>query len=431
MFGMKLIGGVAFLIASLLTQATELPKAVVPDGVGVNIHFVTGHEKDLDMIASAGFKFVRMDFGWEGIEKSKGQYDWSAYDELMSGLEKRGLHAVLILDYSNPLYEEAVTSLNPLNQKPHRTLASPQHPDSVAAYARWAAASASHFRGHPIIWELWNEPNIQFWNPKPDVSQYTTLALAACRAIRQAEPKATIVGPASSGFPWAFLETFLQSGILEHLDAVSVHPYREYRRSPETAAADYAKLRELMDRFAPPSRKGKIPILSGEWGYATHAKGVSLETQAAFAVRQQLANLLEGVPLSIWYDWKNDGNNPDEREENFGAVLANLEPKPAYTALQTLTRELAGYRIARRVALSNQSDYVLLCEQSGRPSKIVAWTEGQPHQTTVGVRSKRSAKITGTQENGQPFSPVLEADRLAIDLSALPQYLTLKAIGVP
>ncbi|MDP4225992.1 MAG: hypothetical protein Q8910_06395, partial [Bacteroidota bacterium] len=27
---------------------------------GVNIHFIKGNEKDLDMIAAAGFKFIRM-----------------------------------------------------------------------------------------------------------------------------------------------------------------------------------------------------------------------------------------------------------------------------------------------------------------------------------------------------------------------------------
>ena len=78
----------------LLGSGTEIPEPVLPAGVGVNIHFVTGHEKDLDMIAGAGFKFVRMDFQWGGIERSKGEYDWSGYEELLTNLEKRGLRAV-------------------------------------------------------------------------------------------------------------------------------------------------------------------------------------------------------------------------------------------------------------------------------------------------------------------------------------------------
>jgi hypothetical protein len=32
--------------------------AVIPAGVGVNIHFVTGHARDLGLITTAGFRFV-------------------------------------------------------------------------------------------------------------------------------------------------------------------------------------------------------------------------------------------------------------------------------------------------------------------------------------------------------------------------------------
>ena len=49
-------------VLPLLSSGGEIPEPVLPAGVGVNIHFVTGHEQDLDLIAGAGFKFVRMDF---------------------------------------------------------------------------------------------------------------------------------------------------------------------------------------------------------------------------------------------------------------------------------------------------------------------------------------------------------------------------------
>ena len=427
---MKRIGTLLGFLITLAASANEIPEMVFPAGVGVNIHFVTGHERDLDLIAAAGFKFVRMDFGWEGIEKPKGHYDWSAYDELVANLQKRGLRAIFILDYSHSLYEETVNSVNPLNQQPHRTVASPQHPDSVAAYASWAAASVQHFKGRRIIWEIWNEPNIQFWNPKPDVHQYTALALAACKAIRAAEPQATIVGPASSGFPWEFLETFLKSGVLEYLDAVSVHPYREYRRSPETARADYEKLRALIDKYAPANRGSQIPILSGEWGYASHTKGVSLETQAAFAVRQQLANLLYGIPLSIWYDWQNDGTNRDEREENFGTVQFNLEPKPAYIALRNLTQELNGYRVVKRIELESESDYLLLCEKSGQPSKLVCWTLSDPHPLKIATHTIDSPKLTGLRADGASSSISIQGNQLNLEVTFMPQFITLEGVSL-
>jgi polysaccharide biosynthesis protein PslG len=381
----------SFLVP-FIVSASEIPDAVIPNGVGVNIHFVTGHERDLDLIASAGFKFVRMDSAWTAIEKQKGKYDWSEYDQLMTNLDKRGIRALFILDYSHHLYEEAVTSPHPITGETHQTTASPQHSDSIAAFARWAAESAKHFHGRHIIWEIWNEPNGHFWAPKPDAQQYSALAIAAAKAIREAEPQATIVGPASSGFPWEYLETFLKSGVLEYLDAVSVHPYHNPKQSPETAAADYKKLRDLIARYAP-AGKTNMPVLSGEWGYSTHRKGVSLETQANFAARQQLSNLLNGIPLSVWYDWKNDGDDPGENEHNFGTVTSDLKPKAAYEAIQKLTQELAGYHIEQRVPASDESDYVLLCVNAAGKRKVAAWTTGMPHSAPIAISSGADGQL--------------------------------------
>ena len=412
-------------LAPLWCGGAEIPQLVLPAGVGVNIHFVTGHQRDLDRIQAAGFKFIRMDFGWESIEKRKGEYDWSEYDELLGNLEARGIRPVFILDYSHHLYEETVSSENPLTHQIHRTVAAPQHPESVAAYARWAAASARHYHGRHVIWEIWNEPNIQFWSPKPNAAQYATLAVAAAKAIREAEPEATVVGPASSTFPWEFIETLFKAGALQYLDAVSVHPYRNPHRPPETAAADYERLRGLIDQYAPAERRGKIPILSGEWGYSTCTKGVSLQTQAVFAARQQLSNLLNGVPLSIWYDWQNDGTDPNENEHNFGTVLPDLEPKPAYAAIRTLTAELSGYRIAQRLKLASNEDYALLLTNAQGQSKLAVWTLAKPHPVTFRIGGQTAGPVPIVKLEGQRSTAEVAGGGLALELSAGPQYVTL------
>jgi hypothetical protein len=88
------------LVLVLLHQALcgQIPPDLIPAGVGVNIHFVTGHSRDLDLITNAGFRFVRMDFSWEATERKVGVYDWTEYDELTAHLEQRGLRALYILD---------------------------------------------------------------------------------------------------------------------------------------------------------------------------------------------------------------------------------------------------------------------------------------------------------------------------------------------
>jgi hypothetical protein len=423
--GWLLLGALFF---SLTSNAAELPDRVLPAGVGVNIHFARGHERDLDLIAAAGFKFTRMDFSWGGIEREKGIYDWSAYDELTANLDRRGLRAYYIFDYSNPLYEESMVAPEAFSGHVKKVLTSPQHPESVAAFARWAAAAAEHFQGRHIVWEIWNEPNIPFWEPKPDVQQYTTLALATAKAVRAADPHATIFAPAASGFPWPFLESFLQSGVLEYLDGVSVHPYRSPNTPPETAAADFKKLRALIETNAPPARKHSIPIISSEWGYSSNVKGVSETTQAAFIARQQLSNLLNGVPISIWYDWKNDGPDPKENEHNFGTVSPDLLPKPAYTAIKTLTHELAGFGIASRYSTTNQNDFVLVLTNTAGATKLAAWTLSEPHYIAIPLRLVSLKSISVVNGEGQRIPTEIKADKLMLlmlPLGSVPQYATL------
>jgi DUF1680 family protein len=397
---------------------------VIPQGVGVNIHFVTGHEGDLDMITEAGFKFVRMDFTWSGIEREKGKYDWSGYDELTRNLEKRGLRALYILDYSNALYEESITSKSPVTGKPVTTVASPRSPESVAAFARWAGAAATRYRGRHIVWEIWNEPNIHFWQPQPNVKDYLTLAMATCRAIRKADPDATIVAPASSGFPWPFFEECFRAGLLDHLDAISVHPYRSYDRGPETAAGDYVRLRELIKKYAP-AEKQSMPIISGEWGYATHTKGVSPELQAAFLVRQQLANLHHGVPLSIWYDWKNDGHDPDEREHNFGTVGHDLKPKPAYRAIQTMVGQLKGYRVIRRIEIDPPDAWILLCADESGKQKLAAWSTKSPMSIELPLASIASKAVSSVDGVGGELGIESKEGKLKLKRDAVPQYIAM------
>src|SRR4030095_2032601 len=167
----KILAVVVFF--PLLSLAAEIPDRVLPDGVGVNIHFTRGHEKDIAMIAAAGFRLVRMDFLWARTERRGGEYDWSDYDELTAELERHGIRAYFILDYSNPLYEGTVITQNPdTGREEGRSTASPRRPESITAFALWAAAAAAHFSSRHVVWEIWNEPNIQFWKPEPDVKQY-------------------------------------------------------------------------------------------------------------------------------------------------------------------------------------------------------------------------------------------------------------------
>jgi hypothetical protein len=312
-----------------------------------------------------------MDFNWGGTERRRGEYDFSAYDRLMTALDKHHIRPIFILDYSNRFYDD--------DQSPHTD-------EGRAAFAKWAAAAATHFKGRGVVWEMYNEPNIQFWRPKPNVQDYAKLALAVGKALGEATPQEIYIGPACSTMDFKFLEACFKTGCLEYWSAVSVHPYRQ--KNPETVAADYQKLRDLISRYAPAVKS--IPIVSGEWGYSSGWKNFDDQKQGKYLSRELLTNVACGIPISIWYDWHDDGTNPKEPEHHFGTVHSEYlqghepvyEPKPAYDAMRALSKLLAGYTFEKRVEVGDEKDWVLLFHGPGG-ARVVGWTTSEPHEMTI------------------------------------------------
>jgi polysaccharide biosynthesis protein PslG len=390
------------------------PRSVVPsipDGFGVNIHFTDPQPGEMKMLAESGVRWVRMDFKWDLTETAKGTYDFAPYDRLMSALAPFGIRALFILDYGNPLYDDGA---------PPRTEATRQ------AFARWAVAAAKQYAGRGVIWETYNEPNNKmFWRPRPDVNEYAALALAVARAFRVAVPNETLVGPAIGEMDFPFLEGCFKAGLLEYWPAVSVHPY--LRSNPELVSGEYYHLREMIKTYAP---KGKhVEIYSGEWGYSSAWPRQNEEKQGQFLARQWLTNVANDIPLSIWYDWRDDGPDPNEPEHHFGMV-ANAyhegrepvyDPKPAYLAAKTLTAFFNGYRFEKRLAIAGAEDYLLVFRK-GSDLRFAAWTTASEARNML--LPLNAGRYTTTQHTGQNAS-VVSADQegLRITLTSAPVYI--------
>ena len=155
---------------------------------------------------AAGFRVARMDFNWGAIEKTKGQYDFSAYDGLLQSQQPYNVTPYWILDYSelrckrHPHLLSArlprgpwagnvsaglqgrcrcdargsrppVTAGNVLHGQLFRPAPalfpanalylpdgrSPDTPEADEAFAKFVVASMDHYKGKGIIWELYNE----------------------------------------------------------------------------------------------------------------------------------------------------------------------------------------------------------------------------------------------------------------------------------
>lgn len=392
-----------------------------PSGLGVNIHFTDPEPGEMKMIADAGFRWVRMDFKWDLTEREHGRYDFSPYERLLRSLDEHGIRALFILDYGNPLYTA---------DKAVRT------EQARRAFARWAVAAAKHFAGRGILWELFNEPNVPiFWPPKPNVNEYIALALTVSRAWRSEVPNEKLIGPATSGLDFDFIEPVFKAGLLEYWSGVSVHPYRQ--TNPEIVAGEYCVLRETIAGYgtANGSERARgssrdIPILSSEWGYSAVWRGMNEKIQSELLARQFLTNVANGIPISIWYDWRDDGPDPHEPEHHFGIVRYRhypgrdpiFDPKPAYFAARTLNEFLKGYAFEKRVHVGSDSDYVLLFGSDGE-QRVAAWTSSPTaHRVTLpGV----TGSFTATKFSGEAArEPLSNQQGLTLEISSAPIYLT-------
>ncbi len=336
------------------------------NSLGVSHHFTLEERqdaKDIAAIRTAGFRLIRYDMDWTMVENQKGRYDFHVFDRLLSQMEGQGVRVLFILDYGNPLY----------GGKAVRT------DEARAAFSRFAAAAAARYKGRSVGWEIWNEPNQeQFWPPRPDVYEYMKLVIDTATAMRAANPEAYIIAPGSARIDFSFLEDCIRLGLLKYVNAVSVHPYRD--ASPETALADYARLKVLIQKMQPSERQ--VSLVVSEWGYSAAAFGGDEQAQARYLSRMLLANVYAGIDFTVWYDYRNDGTDGRNYEHNFGWVRQDGTGKPALEAAQVLARQLGGRRFSRRL-FSLTEDFALEFVDAKNNSCVVAWTTGDPHEAHI------------------------------------------------
>jgi hypothetical protein len=404
----------SFPAIPVFAQNRELSSGFIPDGFGYNIHFIDAKAGEMEMLADAGATVIRTDFSWGWQEREQGVYDFSGHDRLTSSMEKQNIRPMYVLSYGNKLYDQGF---------------SPYTPEGRAAFVRWVSAAVAHFKGRRILWEMYNEPNLKrFWTPKPDPEKFAQLALEVGQAVKTVAPNEIYVGPATAGIDFSFLESCFKAGLLKYWDAVTVHPYRP--AMPETVLADYARLRYLIDQYAPPGKH--IPIISGEWGYSGGWPTFNNDIQGKMLPRQWLVNLAADIPVMIWYDWNDDGKNPFDPEDHFGIVHHDYrlgqtpvyDPKPAFHAARTFFETFRGFRFNKRIETGNPDEYVFLFDRDhGKQVKLAVWTTS-PTAKTITIPSV-PGKFQTISYLGEPQSDLTADPKgLTLSISDTPVYLT-------
>jgi polysaccharide biosynthesis protein PslG len=357
---------------------------VVPNTLGILVH--DSSDANLDRAVQGGFKVIRMDLTWYAVESVKGQYYWSEYDAIVSRLKARGLRPLFILNFNNPNYG-AGSEMDGIDT-----------PQEREGFKKFAVAAVNRFQDliNPL-WEIYNEPNRPtFWSD-PSALEYMNLIKIVVPAMRQAKPNLFIMAPGLGHAPaldgtdnpikvdFGYLESTFALGILNHVDAISIHPYPD--GEPEVALGIYDDVRSLMKMY-----QKTLPIVSSEWGYSSAAAFANTpQGHANYLTRMYLINLSQDV-LSFGYKLEAGSPDPsaDDYELGFSWFNANGSAKPVYSQVKTMIQTLKGLSFVKQLP-SSDDDY-LMEFSNGTKTIVAAWTTLSAH--TVNLYGK-SVKMSG------------------------------------
>src|SRR5205823_2817431 len=137
--------------------------------------------------------------------------------------------------------------------------------------------------------------------------------------------------------------------------------------------------------------------------------------------REFLFNCWQNLPLSIWYDWHDDGPDPKEPEHHFGTVLHRenqgreliYDPKPAYVAAKTVATQLGGFAFNKRLALETPDEFMLLFSK-GDEVRVAAWTSAhEPRKVNLPACSGAFSVVSHLGES----LPKLTADEKGLPIT--------------
>ena len=228
-------------------------------------------DRTYDALAAAGIKWARVQTMWCRCEKEKGVFDFSALDDAVDNLARRGIRPWFSVTYGNTLYMTNCYTGAAVGCVP--TLYGDECREAWCAYIR---AMAKRYRGKVTHWEIWNEPDMRgFWQPsKPNAEEYLELVKLGGDIVRSEIPDAKIGGCTASAALTDWSMRFFELGGSKAVDFWCIHPYtpvperlRHKHYTPSGATNDYLCAIKGMRDFVDANGGRNVEFWQGESGY--------------------------------------------------------------------------------------------------------------------------------------------------------------------
>ena len=393
----------SFILAILLIPCAvsaqggknALPSHVPPkrssqirDGFGINSDlprdpYLPWNRRWWTRLFDAGFKWIRIGqyenssdwTSWDWVEQKRGVFAvQQQVEDYVDSLVDNGVLIQVQLLYGNSMYTSPSGKLPDVSvpapgsfHNPDRSLYSvfwpPKSPEQIAAFNRYVQWMVQHFRGRVSYWALWNEQDIDYWNPVPNPEEYGRLLKSFAQAVHDANPEAKVIYGAQADPSRDFTKRALDTcQCASGIDVYAYHTYPGYGTNlhPETMdsgayrAESPRALRELVRNY--PGIRAKIFFFDDEFNSIPSWQGSDESVQAKYVPRGLLYNLAAGVKTFPWLlTAGTDGNEYDD----FGILHGlthhqnDFAPRPVFSALQNTNALFSDTKFDPSIEIAN------------------------------------------------------------------------------
>jgi xylan 1,4-beta-xylosidase len=312
-------------------------------------------------------------------------YNFAYVDEIYDGLLQNGVRPLVEISFMprqlafNP-YDLHVFWYHP-NVSPPRSMTA--WDDLMTHFARHLVDRYGIDEVSKWYFEVWNEPNIDFWGGIPRQRSYFELYDHTARDLKSVSPRLRVGGPATAAASWipVFLKQVSDNRV--PIDFVSTHGYADdtvenlfHNDNPvpmdDRVCAAVAKVRAQIDASPIPH----LPLLWTEW----NVQGMDQSRDTIF-VGPAVANTIrecdgEVNEMSFWTFsdvFEEGGVIPAPFEGHFGLRAKGGINKPSYYGF-ALLHQLGDRRIA------TASKDVIATKSANGSLVIAAWNLVDPGQ---------------------------------------------------
>jgi hypothetical protein len=283
----------------------------------------------LELAASVGFEFHRFEPNWGSVQPREGQWQWQGVDEYVAQLERVGLRPQPLMHGSARWAAKGHTS-----------------PPRLDAWRQFCAAMAQRYRGRVEFWEIWNEPDIGFFDGT--VEEYIAIQRAAYEAIKSAAPNEVVTSGGFASLNHGRVKPGIYEATLrEYPRAYDWFAYHQHGAFPEYYNAVASQLPALQRQVGVTD----VPLVFTETGMDTR---FGQRFQALTAMKKLTYAAAIGAKGYVWYNLMDRVGDTEPNKPGFTyGLLTNptgtgrfsevehaIRPKESFVAVANAIGEL-------------------------------------------------------------------------------------------